>query len=126
WVKRVEAQATPSAPPVRAVVAVVPEAAPILSVVTEPRMALWFGVLNRPQPRPQSASGKIMLITEEWGPRNATRNCPTTMMLQPTVQSKRDPTRSEREPAMGAVIMMMTESAMISQPTWAGEKPMMF
>ena len=36
---------------------------------------------------------------------------------QPMVQSRREPRRSESAPAMGAMIMMMTESATMIQPT---------
>ena len=46
--------ATPMAPPVRAVVAIMPAAAPIFSWLTAPRIELWLGALNNAQPTPQS------------------------------------------------------------------------
>ena len=43
------------------------------------------------------------------------------MIAQPTVQSRRDPKRSDSVPAIGAIIMMITESATMIQPICDGE-----
>jgi len=77
--------------------------------------------LNSAQPTPQSANGKIIRISEASVLKDARKNCAATMTAQPIVQSRREPRRSDQAPAMGAMIMMITESATMIQPTCDGE-----
>ena len=67
-------RATPVEPPIRAVVTVIPEAAPALPCGTDPRMALWLGELNMAQPSPISTNGKRIRTTVESRPREAMKN----------------------------------------------------
>ena len=114
------------APPVRAAVVFMPDAVPTLSRGTDPKIALWFGELNTAQPSPIRIKGKIMREIEESRPNEAIKNCPMTITTEPTVQRRRDPKRSDNQPAMGATITITTEFAMMIQPICEGEKWRMF
>src|SRR5690349_5773623 len=108
------------APPVRAVVEFIPDAVPTFSRGTEPRMALWLGELKIAQPKPVIAIGRTIRATEDASSSEAIKNCPTTMTIDPAVQRRRDPKRSDSHPAIGATTMMTTELAMMIQPIWLG------
>src|SRR5512142_31912 len=115
--------ATPMAPPVRAVVVFIPEAVPAFSRGTLPRIALWLGELNIAQPKPESAIGRTIRAMEEVVSRDAMKNWPTTMQAEPAVHRRRDPKRSDNQPAIGAMITITTELAIMIQPISVGEKP---
>jgi hypothetical protein len=75
---------------------------------------------------PQRRSGKTILNSEEWRSKVAKKNCARAMIAQPTVQSRREPRRSDSAPAMGAMNMIISESATMIHPTCAGEYPSRF
>ena len=110
------------APPVRAAVVFIPDAVPTLSLATDPKIALWFGELKIAQPRPESINGRMIRGTEESGPNDAMKNCATTIRAEPTVQRRRDPKRSDIQPAIGATMTITTEPAIMIQPICDGEK----
>ncbi len=56
----------------------------------------------------------------------AIKNWPMTMIIDPNVQSRREPRRSESQPAIGATMTMTTELAMMIQPICVGENCRMF
>ena len=66
-------------------------------------MALWFGELNNAQPNPWIARGMMIRNTEESSPTVEMRNCAMAISAQPMVQSRRDPKRSDSQPATGAM-----------------------
>ena len=109
------------APPVRAVVVFIPDAVPTLSRGTEPRIALWFGELNIAQPKPIRSNGKMIRGTDASTDKEAMKNWPMTMIPEPMVQSRREPMRSDNQPARGATMTITTELAMIIQPICVGE-----
>ena len=119
---KVAESATPMAPPVRAAVVFMPDAVPTLSRGTEPRIALWFGELKIAQPRPISNNGKMSRGIDESIPNDAIKNCQITIKPEPTVQSRREPIRSDSHPAIGATKTMTAELAIKIQPIWVGEK----
>src|SRR5262249_38291242 len=125
-VNSVAESATPIAPPVRAVVVFIPEAVPSLSLGTEPKIALWFGELKKAQPSPESIKGKIMRGIVESRPSEAIKNCAMTIRREPNVQSRREPKRSDNQPATGANMTMTTEPVIMIQPICEGEKWRMF
>src|SRR5262249_10923762 len=117
---------TPLGPPVRAAVVFSSDAVAILSLGTDPKIALWFGELKIAQPKPESISGRMIRGTEEFGPSDPMKNCATTIRAEPTVQRRRDPRRSDIQPATGAIITITTEPAIMIQPICDGEKWRMF
>ena len=54
-------------------------------------------------------------IEESW-PNDAMKNCAITIKAEPTVQRRREPKRSDIQPAMGATMTMTTEPAIRIQP----------
>jgi len=114
------------APPVRAVVVFIPEAVPTLSLGTDPKIAIWFGELKIAKPRTERIRGKMIRGIEESSPKEAMKNCAITIKAEPAVHSRREPIRSDNQPAIGATMMMMTELAIRIQPICDGEKWRMF
>ena len=106
----------------RAVVVFIPEAVPSLSLGTEPKIALWFGELKKAQPSPESIKGKMMRGIEECRPNEAIKNCAATIKLEPTVHRRREPRRSDNQPATGAHMTITMEPAIMIQPICDGEK----
>ncbi len=51
----------------------------------------------------------------------AIKNWPMTMIADPIVQSRREPMRSDNQPAIGATKTMTAELAIIIQPICVGE-----
>src|SRR5262249_15604981 len=125
-VNRVAETATPIAPPVRAAVVFIPDAVPTLSLGTDPRIALWFGELKIAQPRPESISGRMIRGTEESRPHEAMKNCAITIRAEPTVPVRRDRQRPAIQRAIGAIMTITTEQAVMIQPMCDGEKWRMF
>src|SRR5215467_13901879 len=121
YVNNVAQRATPIAAPVRAVVVFIPEAVPTLFRGTEPKIALWFGELKSAHPRPDNIKGMTMRGINESRLRDARKNCAITIRPEPAVQSGRDPSRSDNQPAKGATSTIMTELAMMIQPICEGE-----
>src|SRR5437870_10797235 len=110
------------APPVRAVVVFIPEAVPTLSLGTDPKIALWFGELKIAQPRPERTRGKMIRGIEESSPKEAMKNCATTIKAEPAVHSRREPIRSDNQPAIVATMTITTELAIRIQPICDGTK----
>ncbi len=117
------ANPTPRTIPTFLAVARMPDAIPCRSRGALPNSALVFGEMKMPVPNPVTARLMTVCKSGELESRRDKRNRPAAMIAIPTVDSKREPIRSDRLPLIGAEIAITIGCAVSRIPDWAGFKP---